>query len=83
MLTLRLALTKRYFVSNFISGLKDELKAMVKMMMPATVKQAAKKARFQERTLEAIFRKHGLQPNRSTESSQQIKGASKAANYVQ
>ena len=31
---------------------------MVKMLMPATVSQAAEKARLQELTLEAIFRKH-------------------------
>ena len=83
MLILQPTLTERYFVSNFISGLKDELRLMVKMMMPATVKEAAEKARLQELALEAIFRKHGLQPNESMESSKQIEGASKVANYDQ
>ena len=31
---------------------------MVKMMMPATIREAAKKARLQELTLEDIFRKN-------------------------
>ena len=53
------------------------------MMIPATVKEATEKARLQELTLEAIFKKHGLQPNGSTKSSKQIEGASKAANYDQ
>ena len=83
MLILQPSLTEWYFVSSFISGLKDELRSIVKKMMPATVKQVAKKTRFQERALKAIFRKQGLQPNEFTESSQQIKGVSKAANYAQ
>lgn len=43
----------QHFVSSFFSGLKDELRSMVKMMMPTTVRQAAEKARLQELTLEA------------------------------
>lgn len=53
------------------------------MMMPATMKQVVEKARFQELALEAIFRKHELQPNGSTETSQQIEGAFKATNHVE
>ena len=71
------------FLSRFVSGLKDKLRLMVKMMMPAIGKEAAKKARFQELALESIFRKHELYPNKSTEGRQQIEGASKAANHVE
>ena len=39
-------LTDKYFVPSFISGLKDELRSMVKMMMPTIVRQVAKKARL-------------------------------------
>ena len=31
-------LTEQYFVSNFVSGLKGELRSMVKMMLPASVR---------------------------------------------
>jgi len=54
-------LTEQYFVSTFISGLKDELRPTVKLMQPATIKQAAEKARLQELAMEAIFRKHKIQ----------------------
>ena len=32
------SLTEPYFVSSFISGLKDELRPIVKVMMPTTIK---------------------------------------------
>jgi len=51
-------LTDQYFVSSFISGLKDELRSMVKMMMLMTIRQVAEKARLQKLTLEAIFKKN-------------------------
>lgn len=51
-------LTDQYFVSSFISGLKDELRSMVKMMMPTTVRQAIEKARLQELTLEVVFKRN-------------------------
>ena len=57
------------FVSNFIRGLKDELRSIVKMMRLATVKQAAEKARLQELALEAIYRKHNLPPKSYLKSS--------------
>lgn len=47
---------------SFISGLKDELRPIVKMMQPATVRQAAEKVRLQELALEAIFKKHKVLP---------------------
>lgn len=78
----QLALTKRYFVSRFDSGLKDKLRLMVKMMMPGTMKEAAERARLQEFALEAIFRKQELQPNSYINGSQLIEGASKAANHA-
>ena len=48
-------LTKQYFISNFVSGLKGELQSMVKMMLPTIMRQATEKAKLQELTLEAIF----------------------------
>jgi len=68
------SLTKPYFVSNFISGLKDELRPMVKMMMPIMMKQVAEKAKLQELTLEAIFKKHGMPPSNNPPTSQQVEG---------
>ena len=53
-------LTEQYLVSSFISGLREELRPMVKMMTPTFVRQAAEKARLQEVTLEAIFKKHEI-----------------------
>jgi len=38
MLNSQPTLTENYFISNFISGLKDEFRPTVKMMQPATVK---------------------------------------------
>jgi len=67
-------LTEQYFVSSFISGLKDELRSMVKMMMPATVRQAAEKARLQELTLEAISRKNKVLPKTNYNSNQIVGG---------
>ncbi|XP_052201138.1 uncharacterized protein LOC127807380 [Diospyros lotus] len=51
------SLSETYFVSSFISGLKDDMRSVVKMLAPATVKQAAEKARLQELTWEAVFKK--------------------------
>jgi len=36
------ALIEHYFVSRFVSRLKDKLRLMVKMMMPAIVKEGSK-----------------------------------------
>jgi len=74
MLTLQPALTERCFVSNFICGLKDKLQSTIKVMQPATVKQAAEKVRLQELALEVTYIKHGLQPKNYMMSSQQIDG---------
>ena len=52
----QLALAEHYFVSNFISGLKEELRLMVKMMQLVTVKRAAE-TKLQELALEMIFSK--------------------------
>lgn len=54
------SLTEPYFVSSFISGLKDKLRSMVKMLMPTTVKHAVKKAKLQELMLEAICNKYAV-----------------------
>ena len=72
-------LMEHYFVSSFISGLKDELRPIVKMMQPATVRQAAEKARLQELALEAIFKKHKVLLEQSPSTSQLLGGNSRAA----
>ena len=48
---------KSYFISSFISGLRDDLRSVVKMLGPESVRQAAEKARLQEVTWEAVFKK--------------------------
>lgn len=52
------SLPESYFVSSFISGLRDDLRFVVKMLGPVSVRQAAKKARLQEVTWEAVFKKN-------------------------
>ena len=42
------ALIEDYFVSSFISGFNDELRAAIKMMLPATVKQAAERQEYKK-----------------------------------
>lgn len=53
-------LDEQYFLSSFLSGLNDELRPMVKMLQPTTIRQAAEKARLHELSLEAFTRKHTL-----------------------
>ena len=72
--TIQPHLTEQYFVSNFVSGLKGELRSMVKMMLLASVRQAAEKARLQELTLEAIFRKSRQGPKPNPQPSQPTGG---------
>jgi len=43
-------LTEGYFVSSFISSLGDEVRLMVKMMQPQTIKQTTESAQLQELT---------------------------------
>ena len=50
-------LFKEYFVSSFISSLGDEVKPMVNMIQPQTMKQAAESARLQEMIIEALTKK--------------------------
>jgi len=76
MLNSQPALTEHYFVSSFFSGLMDELRPAVKMMQPATVKQATKMTRLQELALEAIFKKHKILLRNYSSTSQQLGGNS-------
>ena len=41
-----LSLPESYFVLSFISGLKDDLRSIVKMLGPVSVRQVAEKARL-------------------------------------
>lgn len=53
-------LTQEFFVSCFLSGLKEEIRAAVQMFHPTTITQAIGLARLQEETIEAISRKSRL-----------------------
>ena len=53
-------LTKAYFVSNFISGLNEELKPMVKVLQPQTLKHATNSVRLHELAVEALMKKQWL-----------------------
>jgi len=50
-------LTKAYFVSSFINGLSEELRPMVKVLQPRTLKHAADSVRLHELTVEALMKK--------------------------
>lgn len=51
------SLSEQYFVSSFLSGLKEELKPMVRLMKPQTLLEAFEVAQLQEQSLEVLFRK--------------------------
>ena len=77
MLNSQPTLKESYFVLKFIDGLNDVLKPIVRMVCPAMIEQAAKRARLHEMTLEAISRKHRWQPNGYAKSNQQVGGIPK------
>ncbi|XP_071939819.1 uncharacterized protein [Coffea arabica] len=49
-------LSKSYYVSSFLSGLKEEIKPAVKIHMPQTLQVAFEKARWQEQYLSIILK---------------------------
>ncbi|KAA8522988.1 hypothetical protein F0562_009411 [Nyssa sinensis] len=51
-------LSEEFFVSCFVSGLKDEIKVGVQMFRPRNVSQAMGLARLQEETIEALAKKN-------------------------
>ncbi|KAA8538007.1 hypothetical protein F0562_027413 [Nyssa sinensis] len=51
-------LLEEFFVSCFVSGLKDEIKAGVQIFRPRNVSQAMGLARLQEETIEALAKKN-------------------------
>lgn len=56
-------LTEEFFISCFLSGLKDEIKAGVQMFQPTTITQAIGLARLQEESIEAIARRSRISPS--------------------
>lgn len=50
-------LTEHYFVSNFISGLQDEIKSMVMVLKPNNLLITYEQVKLHELTLVAIVRK--------------------------
>ncbi|XP_071902780.1 uncharacterized protein [Coffea arabica] len=50
-------LSESYFVSSYLSGLQEELKALVKMHKPQTLQEAFEVAKWKEKALEVIFKK--------------------------
>ncbi|XP_052173188.1 uncharacterized protein LOC127788669 [Diospyros lotus] len=53
-------LIEAYFVSSFISGLSEELRPMVKVLQPKTLKHAIDGARLHELIVEALMKKQRL-----------------------
>ena len=51
------ALSESYYVSSFISGLKEDIKPMLKILKPANVSMAFEQARWQEESSNALSRK--------------------------
>ncbi|XP_027157202.1 uncharacterized protein LOC113758631 [Coffea eugenioides] len=47
-------LTESYYISSFLSGLKEEIKFVVKIHKPATLQSAFEKARWQEHYLQVM-----------------------------
>lgn len=48
MLTKNRNLDENYFISSFISGLKEEIKPMIRMLKPATLTEAFELSQWQE-----------------------------------
>ena len=44
-------LDEHYFISSFISGLKEEIKPMLRMLKPATLTEAFELSQWQEYSL--------------------------------
>ncbi|XP_020097231.1 uncharacterized protein LOC109716293 [Ananas comosus] len=57
LLTTKSQFSPEYFLSSFLSGLKDEIKSAVKMLQPRTLAQAFEQAKLQEQTMAAMIRK--------------------------
>lgn len=55
-------LSEDFFVSCFVSVLKEEILAGVKMFQPRTIAQAMGLARLQEETVEAVTKKNRVVP---------------------
>lgn len=53
-------LTESYFVSSFISGVKEEIKPMLRLLKPATLLEAFEIAVVQEQSLEVMSKKNKL-----------------------
>ena len=51
-------LDEGYFISSFISGLKEEIKPMVKMFKPQTLSKAFEVAELQECSLKTLSKQH-------------------------
>lgn len=61
-------LSEEFFVSCFVSGLKEEVLAGVKMFSPRTIAQAMGLARLQEETIEAVTKKTRVVPKFASNS---------------
>lgn len=59
-------LSESYFISSFISGLSEELRAMLMVHRPITLNQAFTQAKYQEQSFEAVLRRHKLIPGKIT-----------------
>ena len=68
MLILNPHLTEGYF----INGLSKELRPIVKMLQPRSIKHAAKSSRLQEMTVKALMKKHQLLAETHLANSSQL-----------
>nr|CAD1837469.1 unnamed protein product [Ananas comosus var. bracteatus] len=60
LLTSKSHFAPEFFLSSFLSGLKDEIRSAVKMLQPRTLAQAFELAKLQEQTMSAMMRKKDL-----------------------
>lgn len=61
-------LTEEFFVSCFVSGLKDEIKTEVQIFQPTTISHAIGLARLQEESIETLSRRNKT-PQRSSNNN--------------
>lgn len=50
-------LTESYFISSFVSGLKEEIRPLIKIFKPTSLDQAFEQAKLQKQFVQAILKK--------------------------
>ncbi|KAK1395189.1 hypothetical protein POM88_014245 [Heracleum sosnowskyi] len=70
-------LEEGYFISSFISGLKMELKPMVRLMKPQSLLDAIEIAQYQEQTIEVIIKKQEIKKWSHSDDNKSVSGNKK------